>query len=351
MRAAARMRSRPVAGSMSRETPRLPSTNENSPTWAIAAASVTAAPTPRPHIRTTTKQTRALPRTTMRLVAMTGIGSVTRIAGLNSIPTETKNRTAKASRSGRVSSAASWARSDSDRTTPAKKAPMAKDTPNSSEAPKAVPRAMARTARRNSSREPVEATRSRIQGIRRRPTTHMRAPKATSLAPVRASSAHRPGSTPRRPRTGEGARSGSCPPRGPASAGSATRARTMTRSSTTSQPTAIRPRSVSCRSRSCRVRRTTTVEATERARPKTMPPPSGQPMRWPAATPSSETSATWAKAPGTATPLTWSSSLGEKCSPTPNIRRMTPISASCCAPEASATNPGVKGPIAMPATM
>ena len=55
--------------------------------------------------------------------------------GSNSIPTETKNSTAKASRSGKVSSAARWLSSDPPIIMPAKKAPKAKDTPNSCAAP------------------------------------------------------------------------------------------------------------------------------------------------------------------------------------------------------------------------
>ena len=78
-----------------------------------------------------------------------------RIAGSNSMPTETKNSTAKASRSGSDSSAACWLSSDSLSTIPAKNAPSAKETPNSSAAPKATPSAIARTASLNSSREPV----------------------------------------------------------------------------------------------------------------------------------------------------------------------------------------------------
>ena len=51
------------------------------------------------------------------------------------MPTETKNSTAKASRSGSVSSAARWLKLDSRSTMPAKKAPSANDTPNSSAEP------------------------------------------------------------------------------------------------------------------------------------------------------------------------------------------------------------------------
>jgi hypothetical protein len=56
-----------------------------------------------------------------------------------------------------------------------------------------------------------------------------------------------------------------------------------------------------------------------------------------------------ADGPGIATPRTAMRSAAEKCRPTPNIKRMTPISASWVASAVSAVNPGVKGPIRMPA--
>ena len=55
-------------------------------------------------------------------------------------------------------------------------------------------------------------------------------------------------------------------------------------------------------------------------------------------------------APGTATFFTESRSRSEKCRPTPNISRMTPISASSVARFALATKPGVKGPMTTPAS-
>ncbi len=55
-------------------------------------------------------------------------------------------------------------------------------------------------------------------------------------------------------------------------------------------------------------------------------------------------------APGIAMRLTAMRSDTEKCRPTPNMSSITPISASCGASVASATNPGVNGPTAMPAT-
>ena len=71
------------------------------------------------------------------------------------MPTETKNSTEKASRSGSDSSAARWLNADSRITMPAKNAPSAKDTPNSSAEPYAMPTAAAITHSVNSSREPV----------------------------------------------------------------------------------------------------------------------------------------------------------------------------------------------------
>ena len=55
--------------------------------------------------------------------------------GSNSMPTETKNRTENASRSGSDSSAARWLSADSRITMPAKNAPSANETPNSSAEP------------------------------------------------------------------------------------------------------------------------------------------------------------------------------------------------------------------------
>ena len=67
--------------------------------------------------------------------ASTCSGRSTSTRGSNSMPTETKNSTAKASRNGSDSSAARWLNSDSRSTSPAKKAPSATETPNSTDAP------------------------------------------------------------------------------------------------------------------------------------------------------------------------------------------------------------------------
>jgi hypothetical protein len=65
--------------------------------------------------------------------------------------------------------------------------------------------------------------------------------------------------------------------------------------------------------------------------------------------PSSVALAICAMAPGTAMRPTDNRSSSEKWRPTPNIRRITPISASSLAKPWSATYPGVNGLIRMPA--
>ena len=104
--------------------------------------------------------------------------------GSNSIPTETKNSTEKASLSGKDSWAARWLRSDSLITIPAKKAPRAKETPKSMADPKAMPIATAMTLKMKSSAELVLATCQRSQGKTRFPTTSIRAMKTNTLPNV-----------------------------------------------------------------------------------------------------------------------------------------------------------------------
>ncbi len=132
--------------------------NENSPIWARLAEIVQAVDDGWPNIRTIRKAAADLPMTMMNTVASSGSGSRSTIVGSTSMPTETKNSTAKASRSGSVSCAARWLSSDSLRIMPAKNAPSANDTSNRTAAPKAMPSEIASTASRNSSREPVCAT-------------------------------------------------------------------------------------------------------------------------------------------------------------------------------------------------
>ena len=71
----------------------------------------------------------------MASTASTASGSRNSTDGSNNMPTDTKNNTAKASFSGRESLPAWWLSSDSERITPAKKAPNANDTPKAAEDP------------------------------------------------------------------------------------------------------------------------------------------------------------------------------------------------------------------------
>ena len=100
-------------------------------------------------------------------------GIASSVAGSSSMPTDTKNRTANASRSGSASAAAWWLMSDSPTTAPARNAPSANDTPNTVDDTKANPSAMASTASVNSSFEPSLETRVRSRGTSRVPATTM----------------------------------------------------------------------------------------------------------------------------------------------------------------------------------
>ena len=73
------------------------------------------------------------------------------------MPTETKNRTANASRIGSASEAARRLYSDRPTTMPARNAPRAMETLKICAEPTAIPRAMTRTVRVNSSRDRVRS--------------------------------------------------------------------------------------------------------------------------------------------------------------------------------------------------
>ncbi len=105
----------------------------------------------------------------------------------------------------------------------------------------------------------------------------------------------------------------------------------------------MRPLSVSRRPRSSSARSRTTVLATERARPKTRPWPRVQPQARARPMPMAVAAVICTTAPGRAMERTAIRSLKEKCSPTPNISRMTPISASWPVRLLSPTKPGVSG--------
>ena len=93
--------------------------------------------------RTIAQESAALAATMMTTVVASASGASMKTSGLSSMPTETKNSTAKASRSGSASSVACWLSVLSPMTTPAKKAPSANETSNSLAAPNATPIARA----------------------------------------------------------------------------------------------------------------------------------------------------------------------------------------------------------------
>ena len=143
--------------------------NENSPIWASATATETAVRSGWPSIRTIASAASGLPSRITARVAATTPGERVRWCGSNSIPTETKNSTAKASRIGRASVAARRLNSDRPTTIPARKAPSAIETPNALAEPTAMPSASTSTVRVKSSRERVAAARASTQGISRPP--------------------------------------------------------------------------------------------------------------------------------------------------------------------------------------
>ncbi len=238
------------------------------------------------------------------------------------MPTDTKKRTENASLKGSDSSAARWLSGDSRITMPAKKAPSAKDTPKSAAEPYAIPTAAAITLSVNNSRELDTATKPSNQGNTRRPITSMMATKMTILprAITRTVSTLLPVSSSTNPPMP--------PPSVPASGGSRTSTSTIARSSTISQPTAILPFTVRSKPRCSNALINTTVLATERQSPNTRLAPKLQPHANATPIPSAVATTICTSAPGKAMRFTCSKSLNEKCRPTPNISRITPISAS-----------------------
>ena len=118
-------------------------------------------------------------------MASTARGSSTRIAGLNSMPTETKKSTAKASRSGSVSCAARWLKSRLAQDHAGEEG--AEREGHAEQLGRANRRRQGRSPappERNSSREPVCAIAWSTQGITRLPTISMTATKAATLPSV-----------------------------------------------------------------------------------------------------------------------------------------------------------------------
>ena len=105
---------------------------------------------------------------------------------------------------------------------------------------------------------------------------------------------------------------------------------TVTRSCTMSQPIATRPSGAFVSLAISRAFVTTTVDAQERVRPKSVALPAPQSQKPQAkSAPSRMMRSICKSAPGRATPFTARRSRTEKCRPTPTIRSITPTSASC----------------------
>ena len=115
-------------------------------------------------------------------------GSSIRTAGSKTMPTLTKNSTAKASRSGSASRPARWLSSDSLSTMPARNAPSASETPNASAEPNEMPRAIARMLSVNSSREPARTTSCSSRGTIFVPTSSMNATNSAAWPSASATS-------------------------------------------------------------------------------------------------------------------------------------------------------------------
>ena len=103
---------------------------------------------------------------------------------LKSIPTETKNKTAKMSLIGSASDVALALKSDCPTTIPAKNAPNAIDAPKNSVAQTEIPNAITRTERMKSSLFHVLAICSNKKGITFLPTIKAKATKTASLETV-----------------------------------------------------------------------------------------------------------------------------------------------------------------------
>src|SRR5688500_5918442 len=135
-----------------------------------------------------------------------------------------------------------------------------------------MPTAAATTHKVKSSREPVPATCQSSQGKIRRPTTSMSAIKTETGPRVNARVVSKLRSA------APGAGTCALPPSHNESGGSNTNAKTVTKSSTTSQPTAMWPLTVSRMPRLSSAFNSTTVLATDKERPKTTPPARLQPQ-------------------------------------------------------------------------
>ena len=225
--------------------------NENSPIWLRPAATTSDVRPGYGNRKPITIVMRPLPTTTSVERRMTSRQWPATYTGLTSMPTDTKNSTAKASRNGRRSALTWWLNGDWPMRTPARNAPRARETPKNAADASAVPTAADSATSTKSSRDPVRTTRAITAGTTRGPSVSMSTTKRSAFATAQSGVCH----------------DSSVPV--VARSGSITRSTTVARSSSTSHPTATRPCSVLSSPLSMRPRSRTTVLATEMAAPTT----------------------------------------------------------------------------------
>ena len=149
-----------VASVVSRpsELPRLATMKENSPICDRTTATGSPTRSGLPRSVVIASAARGFPNSTTASVRAMRPGARNRYCGSSSMPIETKNRTAKASRIGKASDAARTLNSDRPTTIPPRNAPSAIDAPKSFAAATAIPSASASTVKVKSSRDRVFAT-------------------------------------------------------------------------------------------------------------------------------------------------------------------------------------------------
>ena len=249
----------------------------------------------------------------------------TRLIGSNSMPTETKNSTAKASRSGSVSFAACWLSGLSLRIMPAKKAPSAKRDAEQ------LGRAEGDAERDGEHAEAEQFARAGVRDI----VQHPRDEPAADDQHERDEGDDLASSVDARECRGiscrlTGGRRGAIGASSPAAEGRKSNQRQHHHEILDDQPAdGDAPLLGLTRRRSCRARSSTTVLATDRARPKTIPAPERPAEQMGEADAEQRREGDLHDGAGNGDGAHREQVLdSEKCRPTPNISRMTPISAS-----------------------
>ena len=201
------------------------------------------------------------------------------------------------------------------------------------------------TANVNNSREPVLATCNKAHGRMRLPAINITAIKAETWSKVSPIINQIDFASVATAAVAVAALS----PNKVDSGGNKTKTKTVTKSSTTKQPTVIFPGIALIKSLASNAFKATTVLAQDSDNPTIKLAPHDHPQHLANKIPKIVEIVICVIAPGTAIFLTDIKSFVEKCSPTPNINNITPISESCLPNSTSAVNPGLPGPIKIPA--